>query len=53
MSESRLPEPERVLEGKPEKAYCGPNGRMHVVEDGYQRGLHLWDGKSKYCSWYA
>ncbi len=53
MSESRLPEPERVLEGEPEKAYCGPMGRMHVVEEGYQRDLHLWDGKPKYCSWYA
>jgi hypothetical protein len=53
MSESRLPEPERVMEKEPEKAYCRQNGNMHVVERGYQRDLYLWDGKPKYCSWYA
>jgi len=53
MSESRIPEPERVLEGEPQKAYCSSNGRMHVCEHGYQRHLYLWDGSSKYCSWYA
>ena len=53
MSESRLPKPEKVSEGEPEKAYCNAKGNMHVIERGYQRDLYLWDGKSKYCSWYA
>jgi len=53
MSESRMPEPERVFEGEPLKAYCSPTGNMHICEHSYQRDLYLWDEKSKYCSWYA
>jgi hypothetical protein len=53
MSESRMPEPERVHEGEPPKAYCSPKGDMHICESSHQRDLYLWDGTSKYCSWYA
>jgi hypothetical protein len=53
MSESRMPEPERVHEGEPAKAYCSLKGNMHICERSHQRDLYLWDGTSKYCSWYA
>lgn len=53
MSESLVPDPERILEGYPKKAYCSPKGQMHFSENNYQKSLYLWDGKPKYHSWYA